>query len=113
MSCVQRKKTASTVSIIGAGPSGLLLARLLQQQQISVIVYERECSASARVQGGTLDLHEDTGLAALRQANIYEEVASKMRSGEAEAMKIIDRDGRVWYDENGQEEARGRPEVDR
>lgn len=106
-------QTIPTVSIIGAGPSGLLLARLLQLNDIPVVVYEREVSADARVQGGTLDLHEDTGLAALKAAKLDAEAERYMRGGEAEAMKIIDKDGKVWYDENGQDASRGRPEIDR
>lgn len=106
-------QSPSTVSIIGAGPSGLLLARLLQLRQIPVIVYEKEGSASARLQGGTLDLHADTGLAALKEARLDMEVERMMRGGEAESVKIIDKDGKIWLDENGQDVQRGRPEMDR
>lgn len=116
MSHQQQSTTTTTpsVSIIGAGPSGLLLARYLQQHKVPVKIYEREASASARGQGGTLDLHEDTGLEALKQTGLLEEAERHMRGGEAEAMKIIDRDGKVWMDENGDEGApRGRPEIDR
>ena len=49
-----------TVAILGAGPVGLTMARLLQQQGVAVTVYERDASAQARVWGGTLDLHAET-----------------------------------------------------
>lgn len=112
------------VHIIGAGPSGLLLARYLQQHNIAVTIFERESSRDARTQGGTLDLHEDTGLNALSASGLLKAAERYMRSGEAEAMKIMDRDGKVWLDENqrpaiegeehsGEDPARGRPEIDR
>jgi lactate dehydrogenase-like 2-hydroxyacid dehydrogenase len=54
-----------TIAIVGGGPGGLTLARLLQQGGAKVTVYERDHSRRARVQGSALDLHEDSGLAAL------------------------------------------------
>jgi 2-polyprenyl-6-methoxyphenol hydroxylase-like FAD-dependent oxidoreductase len=62
--------TNKTVAILGAGPVGLTMARLLQQRGVAVTVYERDASAQARVWGGTLDLHETTGQPALRQAGL-------------------------------------------
>lgn len=59
-----------TVAILGAGPVGLTIARLLQQRGVTVTVYERDASAQARVWGGTLDLHEATGQPALREAGL-------------------------------------------
>ena len=53
------------IAIVGGWPGGLTLARLLQQSGAQVSVYERGQSRSARVQGSALDLHENSGLAAL------------------------------------------------
>ena len=58
------------VAIIGAGPVGLTMARLLQQQGIDVTVYERDKHSQARIWGGTLDLHEDSGQVALKKAGL-------------------------------------------
>lgn len=58
------------VVIIGAGPGGLTLARLLQKKNIKVQVYERDYDKNARVQGSPLDLHQDSGLAALKEAGL-------------------------------------------
>ena len=49
------------IIIIGAGPGGLTLARILQLKGIEVNVYERETSIDARSQGGTLNLHVGSG----------------------------------------------------
>ena len=58
------------VAIIGAGPVGLTMAKLLQQQGVAVTVYERDRDAQARIWGGTLDLHESTGQEALKKAGL-------------------------------------------
>lgn len=60
------------VAIIGAGPVGLTMARLLQQSGIDVSVYERDTDPQARVFGGTLDLHQGTGQEALRKAGLLQ-----------------------------------------
>ena len=50
------------IAIIGGGPGGLTLANLLQQKGATIRVYERDENKHARVQGATLDLHEESGL---------------------------------------------------
>jgi 2-polyprenyl-6-methoxyphenol hydroxylase-like FAD-dependent oxidoreductase len=61
------------VAIIGAGPGGLPLAKLLQLKGVDVKLYERDFDKNARVQGSPLDLHEESGLAAIRKANLLNE----------------------------------------
>lgn len=58
------------VAIIGAGPVGLTMARLLQQKGISVNVYERDQNVRVRISGGTLDLHKGSGQDALKAAGL-------------------------------------------
>lgn len=60
------------VAIIGAGPIGLTMARLLQQKGIDVTVYERDKDAQTRIWGGTLDLHKGSGQDALEKAGLLE-----------------------------------------
>ena len=48
-----------SVAIVGAGPGGLILARLLQMAGTRVRVYERDLSPTARVQGATLNINEE------------------------------------------------------
>ncbi|KAK8864268.1 hypothetical protein IAR55_001514 [Kwoniella newhampshirensis] len=116
----------SPVVIIGAGPSGLLLARYLQLHHIPVKIYERDRCPTYRPQGGSLDLHDDTGLKALRETELLD-IAQEYMRPEGEAQKVVDKDGKVLFDENvyGENgalvthfektngEIRGRPEIDR
>lgn len=60
------------VAIIGAGPVGLTMARLLQQANIDVTVYERDENPQARIWGGTLDLHKDSGQLAIEKAGLLD-----------------------------------------
>lgn len=58
------------VAIIGGGPVGLTMARLLQQSDIHVTVYERDTDPQARIWGGTLDLQKGTGQEAMKRAGL-------------------------------------------
>ncbi|MCX2478316.1 NAD(P)/FAD-dependent oxidoreductase [Pedobacter sp. MC2016-15] len=69
--------TDKKVAIIGAGPVGLTLARLLQQKGVDVSVYERDKDATARVWGGTLDLHQHSGQLAMQRAGLLEQYFAK------------------------------------
>ncbi|KAA8651182.1 hypothetical protein EYZ11_008955 [Aspergillus tanneri] len=74
-----------SIAIIGAGPAGCLLARLLLKCSISqVVIFEADPSPDSRRQGGSLDLHRKTGIAALKQAGLYKEFLRHARfDGEA------------------------------
>ncbi|WP_158827286.1 FAD-dependent oxidoreductase [Mucilaginibacter lacusdianchii] len=65
---LQNKK----VAIIGAGPVGLTMAKLLQQEGVEVNVYERDKDSQARIWGGTLDLHKNSGQKALKKAGLLD-----------------------------------------
>lgn len=106
------------VAIVGGGPGGLTLARLLQQAGVNVKVYERDIDQNARVQGAPLDLHEKSGLAALAKANLMEEFRANYMIG-ADREKILDPIGKIYFDDHNDklEENFGhsgfRPEIDR
>lgn len=106
------------IAIIGGGPGGLTLARLLQLKGVNVKVYERDVDKSVRVQGSLLDLHEDSGLAALRKANLLDEFKNNYMLG-ADKTTITNENTEVIYSdhETKQEENFGyehfRPEIDR
>lgn len=101
------------VAIIGGGPGGLTLARLLQLQGVAVTVYERDTNRQTRVQGATLDLHEESGLAALKKAGLLAEFYKHHRP-EAGKLRLTDHllhlkmDGHLEPTHDEQ-----RPEIDR
>lgn len=104
-----------TVAIIGAGPGGLTLARLLQQKGAHVKVYERDTDRTARVQGATLDLHHDTGLKAIHAAGLLDAFKTHYRPGH-DCYRITDKHGTIHYDEITQStfgDENFRPEIDR
>lgn len=106
------------VAIIGGGPGGLILARLLQQKGANVKVYERDTDQYVRQQGATLDLHHETGLRALREGGLMEAFRKNYRPG-AERITITDNNAIVHYSEKDNEpltdleNAYARPEIDR
>ncbi|MBO9728705.1 MAG: FAD-dependent monooxygenase [Chitinophaga sp.] len=109
MSLLQNKKTA----IIGGGPGGLTLARLLQMAGAQLHVYERDVNRSVRVQGATLDLHADSGLMALEAAGLMNAFKANYRPG-ADKLRIADKNAQLLMDEPiFASEEMFRPEIDR
>ncbi|MFJ5886635.1 FAD-dependent oxidoreductase [Kitasatospora cineracea] len=105
--------TAADVAIVGGGPGGLTLARLLNLGGVRVTVYERDAGRTARTQGGTLDLHADTGQRALRAAGLTEAFRRHARP-EGEDMLLLDRTGTVLHrDDTPDDSPALRPEIDR
>lgn len=103
--------THHPIAVIGGGLGGLTLARVLHVHGLAVSVFDLEVSPEARTQGGMLDIHEETGQAALREARLYEEFRAKVHPG-GEAMRIVDKSARVLRDE-ADDGTGGRPEIDR
>ncbi|HEX3778631.1 MAG TPA: NAD(P)/FAD-dependent oxidoreductase [Pseudonocardiaceae bacterium] len=99
------------IAIVGGGLGGLTLARVLHVNGIEAAVFESEASPEARVQGGMLDIHEDSGQVALHAADLYEQFRPLVHPG-GEAMRVVDSQGTVRFamEDDG---AGGRPEVDR
>ena len=104
------------VAIVGAGPGGLTLAILLQKYGIPVTVYERDLSSECRSQGGSLDLHADSGQLALREAGLFEEFKAAARF-EDQGFRLYDKTGRIYInqlpDPDDKSEFNDRPEIDR
>ena len=101
------------IAIVGAGPGGLTLARLLQMNGADVKVYERDAHRHARMQGATLDLHEESGLKALKEAGLMNEFWANYCPG-ADRLRIIDKHAAIIYDDAvNKENEPSRPEIDR
>ena len=105
---------APKVAIIGAGPAGCSLARLLLKDNLPVTVFEGEASPNVRGQGGTLDLHTDTGLLVLKEAGLYDEFEKYARY-DGEAFALVDKSLKRYISIGGtsSKTSRGRPEIDR
>ncbi|WP_332367736.1 FAD-dependent oxidoreductase [Spirosoma telluris] len=84
---------------MGGGPGGLTLATLLQLRGVDVNVYERDLTKYARVQGSPLDLHEDSGLAALRKANLLDEFKNNFLP-KADRKKLVNEQAEVLFSDH-------------
>ena len=106
------------VAIIGAGPGGLTLARLLQLKGVDVKVYERDFNEDARVQGATLDLHLASGLKAIKAAGLLDAFKRTYRPG-ADRTRVVDKYGNIIDDDHDIvsdedfDSEYARPEIDR
>ena len=106
------------IAIIGGGPGGLTLARLLQLKGANVKVYERDINKNVRLQGGALDLHTESGLAALAKAGLMSEFKTHYRPG-AELTRVVDNQAKIYSDQHGESNSEKfgnknyRPEIDR
>ena len=101
------------IAIIGGGPGGLTLARVLHVHGIDADVFERDAGPEARAQGGMLDLHTDTGQAALRAAGLEQQFLAVARR-EGQDMRLLDHTGTLLLQEDTPDDApMARPEIDR
>lgn len=104
---------SSRVAIIGGGPAGLTLGLLLHRNAVPFTIFELGQKPTDNVLAkptGMLDLHEESGLAALKECGLPEEFLSL--TGECtEADIVSDKDGNIlWADEGGMST---RPEISR
>jgi 2-polyprenyl-6-methoxyphenol hydroxylase-like FAD-dependent oxidoreductase len=98
-----------SVTIVGAGLGGLILARVLYLNGIPATIYEAEASAAVRTQGGQLDIHDYNGQLALQAAGLFDEFRAIIHHG-GEATRVLDRHGAVLRDETD-DGTGNRPEV--
>src|SRR5580704_7873922 len=109
MSAIEGKK----IAIVGGGPGGLTLARLLQMRGVDIAVCERDQSREARVQGSALDLHEDSGLAALEAAGLMDACWANHRP-DLDRLRLTDQNGTILHDHARKMAGAGkRPEIER
>jgi 2-polyprenyl-6-methoxyphenol hydroxylase-like FAD-dependent oxidoreductase len=106
------------IAIVGGGPGGLTLARLLQLKGASVKVYERDAGKDARVQGAIVDLHFDSGLKVIKAAGLMDAFKANYMPG-ADRFRMVNKNAQICFDEHEQIANVGfgdehfRPEIDR
>ncbi|MFS8104650.1 FAD-dependent monooxygenase [Lentzea alba] len=104
--------TTPRIAIAGAGLGGLTCARVLQLHGFDdVTVFERESSPDARQQGGTIDLHADSGQEAIRAAGLFDEWRALARFEGQEQRKVDHATAALI--EHEPPEGDFRPEIDR
>ncbi|KAH7363664.1 hypothetical protein BKA66DRAFT_207472 [Pyrenochaeta sp. MPI-SDFR-AT-0127] len=109
------------IAIVGAGPGGCMLARLLLESDssINVTIFEAEASVNYRSQGGTLDLRSGTGLAAIKAAGLWDEFQKHARY-DGESLLVTDKNLTTWMrrsprkdGNDGKNHLQEAPEIDR
>lgn len=106
--------TSSTprIAVIGAGPAGLMCARVLQGHGVGVTVYDADAAVDARDPGGTLDMHADSGQIALEDAGLLDAFAALARP-EGQAKSRRDHHGTVLAQFTPAPGDEAAPEIDR
>lgn len=100
------------IAILGAGPSGLTLGRILELAGIDYVIFERDASASSAFRrGGTLDLNATSGQLALKEAGLLEQFRSTARYDAT--VKIVDAKGKVYIATTADDGDMNKPEIDR
>lgn len=98
-----------TIAILGGGPSGLSLARLLEVNNIDYVVYERDASPEVETQGGSLDIHSKSGQLVLKEAALFEEFKKYARWDDSKSI-VQDKTGTTLLEFGEGDDA---PEIDR
>ncbi|KAG8409492.1 hypothetical protein J3459_017451 [Metarhizium acridum] len=101
------------IAIVGAGPGGLCLGALLQKQGIPYTIYELRDKPSDNIMlipSGMLDLHDDSGLAAIRACGLWDQFLA-LTNDCSEDTLIMDEEGNLHHEDSGS--GRSRPEVAR
>ena len=104
--------TRGTIAIVGAGPAGLTLARLLQTRGYNVTVVERDASPTARSQGGSLDIRPSLGQRAIDAAGLTD-VFARIGRSDASGFKVIDSQGIELPGVGDETHEDAGPEIDR
>ncbi|KAF2204692.1 FAD/NAD(P)-binding domain-containing protein [Delitschia confertaspora ATCC 74209] len=101
------------IAIVGGGPAGLATCLLLHKHGITSTIFElrpKPTKEDLAKPSGMLDLHEESGIAALKECGLFGEFLGL--TGEcSEAQKVSDKNGNILWSDEG--ELRKRPEISR
>ncbi|KAJ7640730.1 salicylate hydroxylase [Mycena polygramma] len=101
------------IAIVGGGPGGLALGRLLHQKGIRTTIYDLRAKPTpeevAKV-SGMLDLHEESGLTAMRECALWDGFQAALGDC-SEECRVLNFDGTVLHRDDGG--AVSRPEIPR
>lgn len=100
------------IAVAGAGPAGLTFARVLQRNGLDVTVYERDTAVDSRSQGGSLDMHADSGQIALAGAGLLDEFLALARP-EDQSKRVMSPEGELVSDHHADDGDTAAPEIDR
>lgn len=102
--------TNNKIAIVGAGPSSLALAAILEKRGgFDYVVYESSAE-DVPPRGGCLDLHPGSGQRALREAGVFEEFKKYGRYGDATIHRLFKHNSENIFNFG---EGRDAPEIDR
>jgi 2-polyprenyl-6-methoxyphenol hydroxylase-like FAD-dependent oxidoreductase len=100
------------IAIVGGGPGGLTAGALLHKHRIPFTIFElrhKPTSEELALPGGVLDLHEGSGLDAIRKLNLYDDFIA-LTGDCAQVMRFADGDGHITCESAGDD---NRPEISR
>ena len=101
------------IAIVGGGPSGLALGKLLQQRGIQSTIYElrnKPTQEELTKPSGVLDLHEESGLKVIRECGLWDGFEAALGDCSEEQI-VMNPEGVVLHTDKG--ELRSRPEIPR
>ncbi|MGH8028096.1 MAG: FAD-dependent oxidoreductase [Pseudoxanthomonas sp.] len=101
------------IAIVGAGPAGLVAARILQLRGFNPTVFEADVSTGVRDQGGTLDLHPETGQRALELAGLHAAFLQQARFDDQDTRLLDHATAQPLFEEILPSGTGDRPEIDR
>jgi 2-polyprenyl-6-methoxyphenol hydroxylase-like FAD-dependent oxidoreductase len=99
------------IAIIGGGPAGLTAGVLLHKHGIPFTIFELRHKPTVEELAqpiGMLDLHEESGLTAIRECALFDEFVP-LTGDCAEMMKLSDKDGNIVFTHDS--EKAHRPEI--
>ncbi|KAJ9301195.1 hypothetical protein DTO271G3_1330 [Paecilomyces variotii] len=105
-------QSQGSIAIVGGGPAGLTLGVLLHKHRIPFTLFElrqKPTEEQLAQPSGMLDLHEESGLAAIRECGLYDKFVPL--AGEcSEDFIVSDKYGNILYEHRGDGT---RPEISR